>query len=183
MRYQFECGYVCKEDEVFKNNRQSRVICPKDGCRLKAKIVTCKICGISYTSYNLSGKPSNKCEKCRNYYTVEEISKLSGVSEENINMFIKSKKLQLSDNGLINRSKYQRFRKKHSELFNKSITNNQCIRKDCVYRNTCKKNLKRCDEYRMDPNFWMETQISNDNNEYYFHNFFKESSKNNQIIK
>jgi len=166
MRFQFECGYVCNEDQIFKNNRQSHVICPKDGCRLKAKIVTCKICGVSYTSYNLSGKPLDKCEKCRNYYTIEEISKLSGIGEEDINMYIKSKKLQLSDNGLINKSKYQIFRKNHSYLL-PTNNKNKCIRKDCIHRHNCTKNVERCDEYVLDYDIWADTQVCENNYRYY----------------
>ena len=160
MKYQFKCGYVCDPSEL-TFGKSTGVICPKDRCRLVARIVKCVVCGEEYTTYKLAGVPSAKCEKCRDYYTIFEVSELLDIEKEKIQNFIKDGVIKLSDNNLIWKREYQRFVKNSKHLLtngNKSNNEKTCIREDCVYYLTCNKNVKRCNDYEIDFDFWVNTQ-------------------------
>jgi len=177
VKYHFECGHVCSKDEIIKY--YSTIRCPIDKCKLLFKTTHCKLCGKEFKLKRLSGACADKCDTCKHYYTIEDVSRLCEFSIKDIELLIENGTITFNEDGLIHKNDYGKFRRDNLDMIKDGdLSVLTCIRSDCLYKDKCEKKdyVSRCDDYQMNPKYWEESKVNDSG--YTCYTIYKKSIEN-----
>lgn len=154
MKYIFKCG--CVRDEGDITTVKGGIRCPDHKTAMTHKILTCSWCWNKYNVPRFHGHISGRCHNCKDYLTIPESSKITGLSEDflidKLEFGLWKKHIHLGETCLKRRQVYSiKRRMKAGELKEKKPAGNPCDKYNCAYRGQClgtRQFYEPCSKYR-----------------------------------